>query len=167
MLIFFYISTVVLANFTTLWFGPSMTIVNAFFLIGLNLVLRDILHYKITSAQMLGLIGLTGVISFALNPETGRIAIASLLAFSLSTTADWLVFAKTTGSWFSRSNKSNTVGAVVDSLIFPTVAFGALMPAIVIGQFTAKAVGGLVWSAILKTPMSKMIPATNATGILP
>lgn len=160
MIIVFYVLTVVLANFTTLWLGPSMTIINAFFLIGLNLVLRDILHYRLTTTQMIGLIGLTGIISFSLNPDTGRIAIASLVAFSFSTTADWLVFAKTTGSWFSRSNKSNTVGAIIDSLVFPTIAFGSLMPVIVVGQFSAKAFGGFVWSAIIKAQMSKIIPAT-------
>jgi queuosine precursor transporter len=160
MIIVFYVLTVVLANFTTLWLGPSMTIVNAFFLIGLNLVLRDILHYRLTAVQMIGLVGFTGAISFALNPDTGRIAVASLVAFSVSTTADWLVFAKTKGSWFSRSNKSNTVGAIIDSLVFPTIAFGNLMPAIIIGQFAAKAFGGFVWSAILKAPMSKIISVT-------
>lgn len=160
MIIVFYVLTVVLANFTTLWLGPNMTIVNAFFLIGLNLVLRDILHYRLTTVQMFGLVGLTGIISYALSPDVGRIAIASLAAFFFSTIADWLVFAKTTGSWFSRSNKSNTAGAVVDSLVFPTIAFGSLMPAIVIGQFAAKTFGGFVWSVMLKKPMSKIIPAT-------
>jgi queuosine precursor transporter len=160
MIIISYVSTVVLANFTTLWFGPAMTIVNAFFLIGLNLVLRDLLHYKLSSRQMIYLITLTGAISYALNPDTGLIALASLSAFALSTSADWLVFAKTKGTWFSRSNKSNLVGSIVDSIIFPTIAFGGLLPTIVVGQFTAKFIGGFFWSAILKKPMGKIIPAT-------
>ncbi len=40
-------------------------------------------------------------------------------------------------------------GAAVDSLVFPTIAFGALMPQIVLAQFVAKAVGGALWSFIL------------------
>lgn len=144
-----YIATVVLANFTTLWFGPSATIVNAFFLIGANLVLRDILSYRLTPVQMTGLIGLTGLASFLINPDTQGIAIASLVAFVVSSSVDWLVFVRSSGSWLSRSNKSNIFGAAVDSLIFPTLAFGALMPSIVLGQFVAKSVGGLMWALAL------------------
>ena len=48
-----------------------------------------------------------------------------------------------------RSMGSNVVGAAVDSLIFPTLAFGALMPAIVLMQFAAKAAGGAMWAALM------------------
>jgi hypothetical protein len=37
----------------------------------------------------------------------------------------------------------------VDSVLFPTIAFGAFLPAIVLGQFVAKVAGGAVWSWIL------------------
>ena len=49
-----------------------------------------------------------------------------------------------------RVNSSNVVGSALDSLIFPTLAFGALMPEIVIGQFLAKIVGGGLWSVLLR-----------------
>lgn len=39
-------------------------------------------------------------------------------------------------------------GAAVDSLIFPTLAFGALMPHIVLLQFVAKVAGGAMWAAL-------------------
>jgi len=38
---------------------------------------------------------------------------------------------------------------LVDSLLFPTLAFGAVMPAIIAGQFFAKVAGGFFWSLIL------------------
>ena len=44
---------------------------------------------------------------------------------------------------------SNVVGAAVDSLIFPTLAFGALMPAIVLMQFAAKVAGGAMWATLM------------------
>jgi fructose-specific phosphotransferase system IIC component len=34
-------------------------------------------------------------------------------------------------------------------LVFPTVAFGALLPGIVAGQFVAKVFGGFLWAVIL------------------
>jgi len=62
---------------------------------------------------------------------------------------DWAVFVKTTGSWIKRANISNTVGAAVDSLLFPTIAFGVLMPEIIALQFVAKVAGGAIWSFVL------------------
>jgi hypothetical protein len=34
--------------------------------------------------------------------------------------------------------------------LFPTIAFGVLMPEIIALQFAAKVVGGVVWSFIIK-----------------
>jgi hypothetical protein len=51
--------------------------------------------------------------------------------------------------WMIRSNGSNVAGAAVDSLVFPTIAFGGLLLHIVALQFVAKIVGGLIWSKIL------------------
>ena len=39
-----YLGAIVLANFMILWFGPAVSVVNAFLLIGLDLSLRDRLH---------------------------------------------------------------------------------------------------------------------------
>jgi len=49
-----------------------------------------------------------------------------------------------------RANGSNVAGAGLDSLIFPTIAFGGLMPVIVLGQFVAKVLGGFVFSLIIQ-----------------
>ena len=77
------------------------------------------------------------------------IAVASALAFLLDALVDWFVFVRTTGSWIKRANISNTASAGVDSLVFPTIAFGSLMPEIVAMQFVAKILGGGLWSWIL------------------
>ena len=37
----------------------------------------------------------------------------------------------------------------VDSILFPTIAFGSFLPLIVLGQFAAKVGGGFVWSLLL------------------
>ena len=78
------------------------------------------------------------------------IAVASAVSFLAASIVDWAIFVKTTGSWIKRANVSNTVGAAVDSLLFPTIAFGALMPEIVALQFVAKVAGGAVWSYVLE-----------------
>lgn len=148
--ILIYAVAMTLANLSVAMFGPSVTPINAFVLIGLDLALRDWLHVRLRRWQMLALIAATGVLTYMLNPAAGMIAVASAIAFILGALVDFAVFSKVSGSWFKRSNASNVVGAAVDSLVFPTIAFGALMPQIVLMQFVAKVVGGALWAWLLR-----------------
>lgn len=145
-----YASSMILANLLVSTFGPSITPINAFLLIGLDLTLRDWLHFRLKTWQMGCLIVGTGGLTYLLNPAAGMIAVASAVAFLVAALVDWAVFMKTTGSWIKRANVSNTAGAAVDSLLFPTIAFGALMPEIVALQFVAKVAGGAIWSYFLE-----------------
>lgn len=144
-----YAAALIAANLLVAQFGPVVTGANAFLLIGLDLALRDWLHFRLRPWQMLLLIAATGATTYALNPAAGVIAIASACAFSMSALVDWGVFAATRGSWLLRANVSNVAGAAVDSVLFPTIAFGALMPKIVLVQFAAKVVGGAAWAALI------------------
>jgi uncharacterized PurR-regulated membrane protein YhhQ (DUF165 family) len=138
------------ANLLIVKFGVWMSPVNSFLLIGLTLVLRDWLHVRLKSWQMALLITASGAITYLLNPAAAQIAIASSTAFTLAALVDWAVFAKVTGTWFRRSNVSNVAGAAIDSVAFPTIAFGVLMPEIVLAQFASKIVGGFIWSFVLR-----------------
>lgn len=144
-----YTIAMTLANLSVAAFGPSVTAINAFVLIGLDLALRDWLHVRLKIWQMGGLIAFTGLLTFVLNPAAGQIAVASAVAFTAAALVDWGTFVKLKGSWLIRANGSNVAGAAVDSVIFPTIAFGALMPQIVIAQFVAKVAGGAVWAWLL------------------
>lgn len=147
--IFVYAIAMTLANLSVAAFGPSVTAVNAFVLIGLDLALRDWLHVRLKPWQMGALIAATGLLTFVLNPDAGKIAVASATAFTIAALVDWGTFSKLKGSWMIRANGSNIAGAAVDSIIFPTLAFGALMPEIVLFQFVAKVMGGAVWTWLL------------------
>jgi uncharacterized PurR-regulated membrane protein YhhQ (DUF165 family) len=138
------------ANLLIVKFGVWMSPVNSFFLIGLTLVLRDWLHVRLKSWQMALLITGSGIITYLLNPAAAQIAIASSVAFTLAALVDWAIFAKVTGTWFKRSNVSNVASAAVDSVVFPTIAFGVLMPEIVLAQFASKIIGGFIWSFVLR-----------------
>lgn len=79
------------------------------------------------------------------NPATAQIAVASATAFTAAAFADWAAYTMLRSRpWLVRSNGSNVVSAAVDSLIFPTIAFGGFLPHIVAMQFTAKVGGGAV-----------------------
>ena len=151
-----YAVAMIAANLLVATFGPSVTAINAFLLIGLDLTLRDWLHFRLKTWQMGGLIIGTGLITYALNPASGMIAVASAVSFLAASIVDWAIFVKTTGSWIKRANVSNTAGAAVDSLLFPTIAFGALMPEIVALQFVAKVSGGAVWSYVLEKKLKNV-----------
>lgn len=157
--ILIYAAAMIAANALVLAFGPAVTPINAFFLIGLDLVLRDWLHLRLRAWQMGALIFATGIVTWMLNPAAQNIAIASAIAFVVAATADWLAFKAASGSWARRSMISNLAGAAVDSLIFPTLAFGVLMPAIVLGQFVMKVLGGIVWTLAFQRFMRKSVAA--------
>lgn len=153
--ILIYAAAMTVANLSIAHFGPWVSPINAFVLIGLDLALRDWLHMRLRAWQMLTLISASGALTYALNPAAGMIAIASAMAFIASAVVDWSVFLTMRGSWLRRANGSNAAGAAVDSLIFPTLAFGALMPHVVALQFFAKLAGGALWAALLARTLQR------------
>lgn len=147
--ILIYASAMTLANLSAATFGPLVTPINSFVLIGLDLSLRDWLHVRLKALQMLALICVSGLLTYVLNSGAGQIAIASACAFSAASLVDWAAFSRIRGSWLYRANGSNVAGAAVDSLVFPALAFGALTPHIVAAQVIAKVAGGAIWSVLI------------------
>jgi len=146
-----YILSICLANFSVHFFGPAITPLNAFLLIGLDFVIRDKLHERIGVIRMLWLVAVAGAVSFAINPATDMIALASVSAFTLASLVDASVYqALIRKPWMVKSNGSNLASSAVDSLAFPLIAFGAFLPWVVVGQFVAKVLGGVVWAWILR-----------------
>ena len=148
-LVLLYAAAIIVANLLVAQFGPSITPINAFFLIGLDLALRNYLSFKMTKVQMAAMILGTGTLSYLVNPAAGMIAIASGVAFTLAALTDWATFNTVQGQWMKRNLAGNSVGALVDSVVFPTIAFGGLMPVIVLAQFVAKVAGGTAWGYLI------------------
>lgn len=146
-----YLVAIILANLTITAFGPNTAIISAFLFIGLDLTIRDHLHDAWSGNNLLpkmaALIAAGSILSWLLNRNAGPVALASFVAFAAAVTVDALVYHRLGGHprWL-RINGSNIPSAAVDSLVFPTLAFGGFLPAIVLGQFVAKALGGFVWS---------------------
>lgn len=155
LLIALYLTAIVAANLLVAQFGPSISILNAFLFIGLDLTTRDALHERWQGRNlwrnMLLLIGAGSLLSAALNWQASNIALASFVAFAAAGVVDSLVYmALGDRARLVRVNGSNVVSAAVDSLIFPALAFGfPLMWSIVLGQFVAKVAGGFLWSLVL------------------
>jgi queuosine precursor transporter len=149
-----YLGAVVAANLTVAAFGPAMSIVNAFLFIGLDLTSRDKLHDAWSGRhlwlRMALLVAAGGALSWVINRDAAQIAVASTVSFVLAGAVDAIAYHLLRRSRrMVRVNGSNTIAAAVDSLVFPTLAFGGFMPLIVLGQFAAKVAGGFVWSLVL------------------
>ncbi len=182
MYVLIFLASIIVANLSVAYFGPVSSPINAFILIGLDLSLRDKLHESWHGNhlgwKMLGLIVTSGVLTYTLNRGAGQIAVASVVAFCGAMVVDVVMY-----QWLFRHsllfkmNGSNVGSAAVDSILFPTIAFGALMPVIVILQFTAKVLGGFLWSLVISraskvgtTPEPEHVsprPASETVGVKP
>lgn len=150
-----YILSVVFANLSASHFGIWVTPINAFFLIGLEITVRDLLHERITHLKLIGIVLVAGVLSYLINIDAQNIAIASFIAVTVSCLLDYFVFKKVKGSWLKKSNSSNVVSSMSDSLIFPTVAFGSFNVGVVLLQFFLKLLGGFLWSLLINRVRNK------------
>lgn len=152
--VFLYLVAIVLANLSSAYFGISASYFNAFFFIGFDLFARDKLHEAWQNKGIIWkmglLIALGSLITYTINKNAGDIAKASFIAFAAAAIVDTifyqLLYKK---DYLVKVNGSNVFGALTDSLVFPTIAFGGFLPLVTLGQFLAKVVGGAVWSFAL------------------
>lgn len=154
-----YLVAIVLANLSIYWFGTTFVFINAFFFIGLDLVARDKLHERWKNdklfLKMLSLIFIGSAITILFSLGAWQIAIASFLAFLLAGITDTIFYQLLIKKHrMIKINGSNIPSALVDSFVFPTLAFGQLLPFVILGQFIAKVMGGLFWSLVI-TKFSK------------
>lgn len=150
-----YLTAIVAANLITARFGPAASVFNAFVLIALDLTGRDALHEAWHKQgllwKMTTLIAVGSILSWLLNRNAGQIALASFVAFACAGASDTLVYhVLRDKAKLVKVNGSNIVSAAIDSLVFPTLAFGGLMPLVTLGQFAAKVTGGFIWSVLLR-----------------
>ena len=153
-MIIIYLVAIVIANLTVTYFGEKAIYLNAFFLIGLDIVLRDKLHEKWNNdnlfVKMLFLIGSGSILSYLINQDAQIVAIASFSAFFLASIVDFVLYLYFADKKFLvKSNISNIGSSLTDSIVFPMILFGGLSLQITALQFLSKFFGGLFWSYIV------------------
>jgi uncharacterized PurR-regulated membrane protein YhhQ (DUF165 family) len=110
------------------------------YLAGLAFTCRDLTQEQLGRAWTFGAILIGAALSALVSPA---FALASGTAFLLSETADLLVYTPLRERhWLSAVALSNTVGLVIDSALFLTLAFGSL--AFLPGQLVGK-----LWMTVL------------------
>lgn len=155
-----YLGAIVAANLITTHYAklghPEVSVYTAFGLIAFDFVARDLLHDVWQGRQrwigLLALVTAGSVVSYLVNPDSARIALASTAAFATAFALDTLVYSLVHRlPWLERSNISNVFAAIGDSAVFVAIAFpGPFLFAVFFGQVTAKIAGGIVFSLVFQ-----------------
>ena len=137
-----YIGTVIAANWLVQTFGVvpvgfGLMAPAGVYLIGLALVLRDFVQWSLGKAWMLAALTVGAGLSFLVADP--HLAIASAAAFTFSELADFALFTWIAPRWGRAVAIGGAVGAIADSVIFLSIAFGSL--AFMPGQLLGKAYG--------------------------
>lgn len=136
-----FVGTVFVANWAIARFGAvpvgfGLLAPAGVYFAGLAFTLRDLTHEVLGRSAVLVAILLGAVFSVLIAPQ---FALASGVAFLLSELADYAVYAPLRErTWLGAVALSNSVGLVLDSVIFLTLAFGSL-------EFLAGQIVGKAW----------------------
>jgi queuosine precursor transporter len=145
-----YIATILAANWALTAFGLvpvgfGLLAPAGVYLAGLAFTFRDLTQEQLGRGWTFGAIVVGAALSALLSPQ---LALASGTAFLVSETADLLVYTPLRRRHFLGAVAlSNTVGLVLDSVLFLALAFGSL--AFLPGQVVGKAWSTLVAVAFL------------------
>ena len=144
-----YVAAIVAANVATdRWglvpVGFGLLVTAGTFAAGFALLARDVVQR--TGGQVWVAVGIAagGVLSwFLANPA---LAVASVLAFTVSEVVDWGVFTRAAGRGFiAAALLSGVIAAPVDTVLFLWVAGFPLTWPVVLGQFLGK----VVWATLV------------------
>lgn len=154
LIVLLYLVALVSANLAITEFREIAFYLVGFFLIPLDMVLRDILHERWRTdnitLKMGGLIVLGGFITWLFNNDTLQVAIASVSAFATSMTVNAFVYQGMLNfSRITRMNTSNLLASIADSAVFCLLFFG-WDPMIVLVQSLIKFSGGFLFTLLFR-----------------
>lgn len=155
-----YIVVIVLANWAINHYGIVRVGLGyrapaGVWFVGAALVLRDLVQYGSglsrgsirLAALMAVLIGIGAGISYAV--ASPHVATASAVAFLCSELIDYLLFSLVAPWWGSAVLVGGLAGAVIDSIVFLSIAFGSL--SLLSGQVVGKSYGIIAAALVIGT----------------
>ena len=140
-----YIAVIVLANWAIQAFGVvpvgfGLMAPAGVYFAGLAFTLRDLVQEELGRVWTVAAIVIGASVSALISPQ---FAVASGVAFLISELADFAVYTPLRHrNWLAAVALSNTVGLVIDSVLFLLLAFGSL-------EFLAGQVVGKLWMTLL------------------
>jgi len=146
-----YLAAAVAANTLVSAYGPWALLITATVMIPLDLTTRDVLHEQWLDdhlwPRMAALVVAGSVLSFL--TASRAVCWASMAAFAAASVTDALVYQRLHHRTASvKMNMSNIAAALVDSTVFPFIAFGLINPALTFSQASLKILGGICWTIL-------------------
>lgn len=137
-----YLATIVGANWAVKTFGPipvgfGFAAPAGVYFVAAALVLRDAVQYGLGRVRVL--LVMTAGVALSAVVAGPRLAFASGLAFAVSELTDFALFTWIAPRWVRAVLAGGLAGAVADSAVFLSIAFGSL--AFLPGQLFGKAYG--------------------------
>jgi uncharacterized PurR-regulated membrane protein YhhQ (DUF165 family) len=134
-----YVATIWLANWLVAHFGVvpvgfGLVAPAAVYAVGFAFTLRDVVQRTLGREATVAAIIVGAALSYLVAPQ---FAVASGVAFLVSELADFAVYTPLERrSWLGAVVLSNTVGLLIDSWLFLTLAFGSLefLPGQIVGK---------------------------------
>lgn len=164
-----YLLAIILANGVVTVFGQAALPFTAFVLIPFDLLARDILHEswkgKFLWVRMSLLIVSGSILSYVSTIASAEIAFASAVSFlccGVTNAAVYFILDLFKCRRVVRMNGSNFFAAIVDSVVFPMLAFSVVVPSLSIAQASSKFLGGFVWTALFLWSIKRR--ASNASS---
>ena len=144
-----YLATIVAANWAVAHFGVipvgfGLLAPAGVYFVSAALVLRDAVQYTLGKVPALAAMA-CGVALSAL-VAGHQLALASGAAFAVSETVDFVLFTWIAPRWTRAVAAGGAVGAVADSVVFLSIAFGSLafLPGQVLGKLYGVALASVV-----------------------
>lgn len=159
-----YIAAIVAANWLTTHYGLvpvgfGLITTAGTFAAGAALLLRDVVQDALGRAWVLAGIAAGALLTWATSPV---LAVASASAFLIAECADMAVYTPLRDKGWARAVlASNTVGAVVDTLLFLWLAGFPVTTSAVGGQL----VGKLAWATLL--PVAAILTVRQVRRVVP
>lgn len=156
-----FIATVLVANWLVKRYGVidvgfGLKAPAAVLAVGIAFTLRDLVHSQLGRSWVVAAIVIGAALSWLVAPT---FALASAVAFLVSEFADLTIYTPLSErSWLAAVALSNTVGLVIDSLLFLWLAFGSL-------AFFWSQVVGKAWMTVLA--IAVLAAAREARALLP
>lgn len=153
-LVIAFLLSIAAANLAVAHWGQVALVVTAWVVIPFDMLTRDLLHERWQGDRLVlrlaGLVVAGAAIAVAVSPSSLRVSSASCASFAASMAVNAAVFhAMLARSRFSRMNASNLLAAIVDSILFPLLAFGELELALSAAQAGSKFAGGVAWTTLV------------------
>ena len=135
-----YVVSIVLVNWLFTIIPPIGIWQPTSVIVGLTFIFRDMAQREV-GHWVFGVMLLGGIISYFMADPF--VAMASVVAFMISESVDWVVYTFTKRPLKDRILLSSTIGTPIDTVVF-TVMIGILSPANFIVMTASKMIGAIV-----------------------